>query len=55
MGTFILILFAIILVIGIIRVASRPYEGFWDLVMDMLLLDLLIDLLEDVMNNLNDD
>ena len=45
MVTILLIIVAIILVIGIIRVIITPSDGFWDFVMDICFLDLLWDLI----------
>ena len=45
---------AILVVIGIIRVIIKPYRGFGDFLLDLLLLDLLGDLLEIIIEILAD-
>lgn len=45
MMTVLLVIAAIILIIGLVRVVFSPYTGFLDMIGQMLLIDLLIDLL----------
>jgi hypothetical protein len=40
-----LIIGLIILTIGLIRVMIAPYSGFWNLIIEMVLIDCLIDLI----------
>ena len=49
----ILIIFAIIVVIGIIRIIITPRNSFWDGFMDMLFLDVLGDILEAIFENID--
>lgn len=44
MLTILLVILAVIVFIGIIRVIVTPSESFFDFIMDIFLLDLLIDL-----------
>lgn len=54
MLTFFLIILAVIVFIGIIRVIVSPPESFFDFILDILLLDLLIDLLQVLFEGIGD-
>jgi hypothetical protein len=54
MLTIFLIILAVIVFIGIIRVIVTPPESFFDLILDILLLDLLIDLLQVLFEGIGD-
>jgi hypothetical protein len=54
MLTIFLIILAVIVFIGIIRVIVTPSESFFDLILDILLLDLLIDLLQVLFEGIGD-
>jgi hypothetical protein len=43
--TILLFFLALIVILGIIRVIISPYNGFWNLLMEMVFLDFLFDLL----------
>ena len=48
------IILGIVLVMGIVRVIIRPYNGFLDFILEMFWLDFLLDLLEVVFENISD-
>jgi hypothetical protein len=54
LGTIGLVILGIILVIGIIRVIFTPYNGFGNLLMEMMLLDWLFDVLGSVIDSIGD-
>lgn len=49
-----LIVLAIIVIIGLIRVIIAPYTGFGNFLMEILLIDCLGDILEWIINTLGD-
>lgn len=53
-STILLIIFAIIILIGIIRVLFAPYTGFINMLMEMMLLDWLGDLFGVVIELISD-
>jgi len=48
------IILGVTLVMGIVRVIVRPYNGFLDFILEMFWLDFLLDLLEVVFENISD-
>lgn len=58
MGTFVsilLIVLAIIVVIGIIRVIIKPSESFGEMIIDILFLDVLCDVLSSIIEHIDFD
>jgi hypothetical protein len=49
----VLIVAAIIVIIGIIRIIVKPPKGFWEFFLDLTLLDLLFDILGAIFENLD--
>lgn len=50
----VLIILAIIVVCGIIRVIIKPSKGFWNFVLDIFFLDILFDTLEAIITHYDD-
>jgi hypothetical protein len=55
MTDILLILLAIIIMIGIVRICLTPYTGIYNLMIEILFIDYLFDILEGIVNSFDDD